>query len=111
MKFALAIALFACGMTAHAETVVPTRDDSTFSLEIRFMSRSAALEACKNLGAWSGSQPRGNATVGCNLFYPDSHRCVVIVPEPTEVDDIATTVLGHEVLHCARGRYHAEGRS
>lgn len=91
----------------HAEPLESTRDDPKFSVEIRFMSRTAALKTCKELGAWKGSdQPRPTMQVGCNLFYLDRKHCVVIVQEPNEVDDTATTVLGHEVLHCAKGHYH-----
>jgi hypothetical protein len=85
----------------------PTRDDPKFSLEVKFMSRRAAIEECARLGAWrDGKMPKREG--GCALFYLDRQHCVVIAPEIQDVDDAATAVLGHEVAHCALGRYHDE---
>jgi hypothetical protein len=35
----------------------------------------------------------------CEIYLPDEKR-------PSEVDDEATTTLGHELLHCMLGNYH-----
>ncbi len=85
----------------------PTRDNPRFSLEIRFMSKRAAIEECARRGAWKdGRTPTREG--GCALFYLDRDHCLVIVPEIEDTDDQATAVLGHEVAHCAKGRYHDE---
>src|SRR4051812_10294845 len=86
----------------------PTRDTRDFTLEVRILSRRQAVEECSRLGAWpAGVLPKREG--GCALFYPDRQpvpHCVVIVPEPGDTDDAATLVLGHEVMHCVKGRYH-----
>jgi hypothetical protein len=35
----------------------------------------------------------------CEIYLPNAQR-------PAEVDDEATLVLGHELLHCMLGAYH-----
>lgn len=87
----------------------PTRNDARFTLELVFVSKARAIEMCKDLGVWGGRTPKSEA--GCAIFYPDRQpipHCRVIVPEPVDTDDAATAVIGHEVLHCAKGRYHDE---
>jgi hypothetical protein len=93
--------------SAHASDIVPTRDDSKFLLEIRFLPRDKVIDQCRAHGVWA-RMPGPRDMVGCALFYQDREpkQCVVIVPEPKYVDDQNTLALGHEILHCARGRYH-----
>lgn len=102
----LSIALFLVG-TAHAQDEVHcTRTDLKFSVELRFVTRQAAIDTCQAMGVWPGVRVRPTRDVGCNAFYLDTKHCVVITPMPTEIDDGATTNLGHEILHCACGTYH-----
>lgn len=92
---------------AGAQQLVKDRADSIeFSLKVVFMPAQAAFEYCKSMGVWPDVVVRPRKAVGCNLYYPDSKRCVVVTPEPTQIDDDKTLNLGHEVLHCVKGRYH-----
>jgi hypothetical protein len=80
------------------------RHDTSFTLHVLFMPPERAAATCADYGV--------NETVpnrverGCTLFHMDTMECEVIVPVPERLDDQRTLILGHEVLHCAFGRYH-----
>lgn len=103
---AVAIAL-AFGVVA--EPVVPTRNESAVKVEVIFHDEPrSAVRTCHALGAWPGLTLEQvlRREAGCAAYYRDTNTCIVHVPRPVNVDDNATTILGHEVLHCFRGRYH-----
>lgn len=98
--------LAACG---GGEPVQPKRELTSFTLRVVMLSRDAAAQACIDLGAWPSDQAEAavkNRHLGCAVMRHDANECTVYVPRPLVIDDEATTVLGHEVLHCALGRYH-----
>jgi hypothetical protein len=49
------------------------------------------------------NQPGGLAVLGKRNGEP---VCLVFVQKPKIVDDLSTTSLGHELLHCVLGEYH-----
>jgi hypothetical protein len=107
MVFAVFVIALGC-ITAHSETVVPTRNDMSMFVEVKWMSREDVISTCKELKAWEIT-PRGRKPVGCNVvyFYKDGTKKGVIIAEhPRVVDDDRTTVLGHETLHLFDGSYH-----
>lgn len=104
----LLIALVVVQSARADDQVRCTRSDLKFSVEIQWVSRQQAIDTCQAKGVWPGAHMRPTRDVGCNVFYLDSKRCVVITPMPRVIDDGATLNLGHEILHCACGVYHDE---
>lgn len=104
-----------CTLPAYAaEPVEPTRDLTNFNLTIVWMAPRQVAERCAGLGAWGGNaalavRVADRQPIGCAVAHHAEARCTVYVSKPEHVDDARTTVLGHEVLHCAIGRYHSEG--
>lgn len=106
---ALLWALFCIAASAHADDEIkPTRNDQSFTVELRVMKPADAVAECKRLNAWGDATVPRNYVGGCNVVYIDRtpKHCILIVPSPRFVDDEATTVWGHELTHCAFGRYH-----
>lgn len=92
---------------AHAEEKIKaTMSNASFRVEVMWVEgREKLREIVKRYGAdaWSVSYANGfsvlvkvNGELVCRLF----------VREPKRVDDEATTVLGHELMHCIAGAYH-----
>ena len=82
------------------EPIVPTRNDNKFEVTVEFKAPETITQVCSDLGVKYEAD-------GCAAFYPDSKRCTIYVVEPKNMDDIDRfRIMGHEVLHCARGEYH-----
>lgn len=47
-----------------------------------------------------------NPVTGAAVELSDSFECEVHTARPMHVDDTATLILGHEILHCVYGLYH-----
>lgn len=97
------------GCLQQGEPIKPAREMDTFTLRVVMLERDKVAKTCVALGAWP-AEVAGKAIkhrdLGCAVTRVDAKDCTVYVPRPLYVDDEATTVLGHEVLHCALGRYH-----
>lgn len=97
---------------ALAEPVKPTRSDREFTVKLTLVqSVEDGAVACELIGApWDGHKlalaKRRGTPVGCAKFNLDTKVCEIVAPMPRELDDERTRTLGHELLHCAVGRYH-----
>jgi hypothetical protein len=105
----LALALGGCSQQ-EGEKIQPKRQMEEFTLKVVMLHRQQVVDTCVRLGAWPAAYAQAaakNRPVGCAVAIPEEKRCTVYVPRPLFVDDQNTTVLGHEVLHCVIGPYHA----
>ena len=97
------------GCQPQGEPIKPQREMDTFTLRVVMLEPDQVVRTCVGLGAWP-AQVAGQAAkhrdLGCAVTRVDAKDCTVYIPRPLYVDDDRTTVLGHEVLHCAIGRYH-----
>ena len=108
---ALAAILFAAGGTGAAEPacpgqaagepIRPTVMRSEFFLRLIPGTIEEIDRACSSPGALSRQR-----AVGCSKFDVATNTLTVWFLEPQAVNDVRTCVLGHEVLHGARGAYH-----
>lgn len=106
----VALFLLAACTPSEGEKVQPKRQMEEFTLKVVMLHRQQVVDTCVRLGAWPAAHAQAaakNRPVGCAVAYPDEKRCTVYVPRPLFVDDQNTMVLGHEVLHCVIGPYHA----
>lgn len=104
----LSLALLSC--VEPGERVAQQREVLEFPLRIVPLPKAQLVAQCVKLGAWpadTAEKASKRRDLGCASFNLDTHTCTVYVPLSTTVDDQATTVLGHEVMHCAYGRYHS----
>lgn len=90
--------------------ILPTRNEEVVTIKpVWYETSKEAREHCYSIGAW-GNTPRElvdkQRYVGCAVFDPSTKFCTIHVVRPKYVDDLLTTMLGHEVLHCFLGRYH-----
>jgi hypothetical protein len=99
---ALAAVVLAC---TTGERVKPTRTNTSFTVSVHFGTADEVRERCIAFGTWEHA-PTGRQEVGCTRFFPDRNHCEIHAPTSEFVDDEATRVLGHELLHCVHGRYH-----
>ena len=93
----------------QGEKVTPTREMESFTLHVVMLEPDEVVQTCIRLGAWPADEANAAAKhrhLGCAVARLDAKECTVYSPRPVTVDDQSTTVLGHEVLHCAFGRYH-----
>lgn len=97
---------------ARADEVRPTRSENVVSIElVLFDSKPAVIEKCKSLGAWpqfdAAMVERLHRAPGCNVFYPETKRCIIFTLSPRFLKDYDRMEnLGHETLHCFKGDYH-----
>lgn len=98
---------------AEAGELHPTRDNSKFKVEVHlFDSLKEVHAACQARNVPWEFTPRANTPAGCAVFHLDPdpadglHLCEIFAPRPGVLDDARTTVLGHELYHCAAGIYH-----
>jgi hypothetical protein len=110
LAFAVLVFVFGYSTKACAQPIKPTSDVRKFELTIEWYDdRLSVINRCRKLGAWRGVPDDlvvRQRYPGCAEFYPESNRCVIHVQRPKMLDDPLTTVVGHEVLHCALGEYH-----
>jgi hypothetical protein len=103
----IAAVLTVLAATAQAgEPIHYTRRQTEFTVRLVFDTQAHVRERCAELGAWGGRRPRGRGVVGCTAYDTVTHIATIYSTEPVEVDDDATTTLGHEVLHAYGGIYH-----
>lgn len=93
-----------------AQPVTPTRNESEVTVKVTwYETRKELVEYCYSIGTW-GQAPREfvdkQRHVGCAVFDLNSKVCTVHAVRPKYLDDMLTTMFGHEVLHCFKGRYH-----
>ncbi|HEX7082038.1 MAG TPA: hypothetical protein VF329_13585 [Gammaproteobacteria bacterium] len=106
----LALALFAAA-PALAQPVRPTLDETAFRLEVTWITSHRELAEARRLyGAESFEHSilhRGPEDGFAVLLRVDGELvCRLNVHRPERVDDDATAMLGHELLHCLAGDFH-----
>lgn len=111
MTFLTKLICILAGMTLTslvlAEPVTPTQQEYNFKVELKLVTPQEAFDYCKADGAWPGLTVRPfNQALGCNTYYREEKRCVIVTPVPEENGDDAMMNLGHEILHCVFGNYH-----
>ena len=89
---------------ASAEEFKPSRINETMRVRVHAFASDAALrEHCANLGVFFRAQG------GCTQSWPDAGECTIYVVLPKDTNDAAREQLvGHEVLHCFYGHWHAK---
>jgi hypothetical protein len=92
------------GCEPRGTPVKPTRQADSFTIAVNLGSQQEIAAKCASFGVNENVQT--NVERGCTRFFLDRNHCEVYAPRPEFVDDAATTVLGHEVLHCIAGKYH-----
>lgn len=100
------VVLFVVCASAQGEPVEYKRTQAEFTVKIVFGTQDKIRDKCARLGAWGGEPPRGPGIFGCNVYDKDTNTTIIYTTKPMEVDDEATTTLGHELLHTYAGKYH-----
>jgi hypothetical protein len=93
---------------ALADPIEYVRELPEFTVRIHLGTQREILDKCNELHAWPErveKVPKGKA-LGCSLFDTQTRVQDIYNPRPKDVDDAATTNLGHELLHAYAGRYH-----
>ena len=85
--------------------------DSVFNregipIEITFFMYDTKSEMHRELRS-KGYRNLKYSNDGIAIVYTSSNKCEVYAVRPKALNDKATKVLGHEVLHCIYGEYHS----
>jgi hypothetical protein len=119
MRLALHLAILAPALVAGpaalgGELLKPTIDVNDMRVVVSYVSTNELLNLHRQYGAHIDLRDirqdhrhgfsilKTNRETGartCEIYLPNDKR-------PREVDDEATLILGHELLHCMRGDYH-----
>lgn len=93
---ALTLAMTGCTTT---ESYTPTRNDTNITVSVNYLSPEAVTKACAMLGVKDKN--------GCSAFNLDTKRCTIYVsPQRFAHDTERLAIIGHELDHCVRGRWH-----
>lgn len=101
--YAVLVVLAVFHTAVRAEDIIPTRNEDEVVVRLLLGTRIHVKSECERLGVKFQSEG------GCAITYTDTtpKLCVVwaTLPESTE-DHERLEILGHELLHCFKGRYH-----
>ena len=70
------------------------------NVELKFVDQKDIQKTCDTLSRKYGNNGYGYGVLACTFFWKD--KCVVVVP--TKVD---MRTIGHEMMHCFQGDWHA----
>jgi hypothetical protein len=70
------------------------------TIEIKYVEQKDIQKTCDTLSRKYGNNGYGYSVLACTFFWKD--KCVVVVPR--EVD---MRTIGHEMMHCFHGDWHA----
>ena len=104
MKNIILAALIGFSLPVFADVPFqPTRTETEWKMSIKeFDSKIMLKDYCDRIGAATGHKE-----VGCTIFDPNTHTCIINVMSLQSSQDHDTmNVWGHELAHCKYGRYH-----
>lgn len=105
--------LIAAGLaarSAEAEDIEPTRNVQELRIRVQWIDNDSLRKAVySEVTGVALEELRHKRVNGFSRFWTDKkgkHYCDIYADVPEEVDDRRVMTLGHELMHCFKGKYH-----